>query len=42
MHTLLMFRALARHRCWLQSDSWMDSSSGFAVHLFEQVHGRPA
>jgi uncharacterized SAM-dependent methyltransferase len=36
-HTLLMFRALARHARWAQREFWMDSHSGFALHLLEYL-----
>lgn len=36
-HTLLTFRALARHAGWAHRDFWMDSVSGYALHLLEFV-----
>ena len=36
-HTLLRFRALARHAGWAHRDFWMDSVSCYALHLLEFV-----
>lgn len=34
-HTLLTFRALARHAGWAHRDFWMDPVACYALHLFE-------
>lgn len=36
-HTLLTFRALARHVGWAHRDFWMDHVSCYALHLLEYV-----
>jgi L-histidine Nalpha-methyltransferase len=36
-HTLLTFRALARHAGWAHRDFWMDPVSCYALHLLEFV-----
>jgi L-histidine N-alpha-methyltransferase len=36
-HTLLTFRALARHAGWAHRDFWMDHVSCYALHLLEFV-----